>query len=114
MSDDLNSGTVNRATAPKAANAGVYHLQLKPGDVPPYVILPGAPERTLKIARDWTDVKEVASYREYKTVSGKYKDMFIAATSTGRSWVRPCRPGRKWSSAPVSSPVSAPYSRTAP
>ena len=37
---------MNKASAPKAENEGVYHLQLKPGDVPPYVILPGAPERT--------------------------------------------------------------------
>ena len=67
----------------KAENEGVYHLQLKPGDVPPYVILPGAPERTLKIAKNWEDVKVVASYREYKTVTGKYKGMDMACTSTG-------------------------------
>ena len=58
---------VNRASAPKAEKEGVYHLQLKKGDVPPYVILPGAPERTVKIAKNWENVKEVASYREYKT-----------------------------------------------
>ena len=69
---------MNKASAPKAENEGVYHLQLKPGDVPPYVILPGAPERTLKIAKNWEDVKEVASYREYKTVTGKYKGMDMA------------------------------------
>ena len=51
---------VNRASAPKAENEGVYHLQLKKGDVPPYVILPGAPERTVKIAKNWENVKEVA------------------------------------------------------
>lgn len=74
---------VNRASAPKAENEGVYHLRLKPGDVPAYVILPGAPERTLKIAKNWKDAKEVASYREYKTVTGKYKGMQMACTSTG-------------------------------
>ena len=74
---------VNKASAPKASNDGVYHLQLRPGDVPGYVILPGAPERTVKIAKDWEDVEEVAFYREYKTVRGKYKGMEIACTSTG-------------------------------
>ena len=74
---------INKASAPKAENQGVYHLQLKPGDVPEYVILPGAPERTLKIANDWEEVKEVAFYREYKTVTGRYKDMEIGCTSTG-------------------------------
>jgi len=74
---------INKASAPKSDNKGVYHLQLKQGDVPEYVILPGAPERTMKIAKDWEEVKEVASYREYKTVTGKYKDMEIGCTSTG-------------------------------
>lgn len=74
---------INRASAPKAENEGVYHLQLKKGDVPGYVILPGAPERTLKIAKAWENVKEVASYREYKTVTGTYKGVELACTSTG-------------------------------
>ena len=74
---------INKASAPKAENEGVYHLQLKKGDVPSYVILPGAPERTLKIAKNWENVKEVASYREYKTVTGEYKGMEMACTSTG-------------------------------
>lgn len=71
------------ASAPKAHNDGVYHLKLKHGDVPGYVILPGAPERTSVIAKNWSDVQEVASYREFKTMTGTYKGMKLAATSTG-------------------------------
>ena len=71
------------ANAPKAHNDGVYHLQLEPGDVPGYVILPGAPERTGVIAKNWSNVREVASYREFKTMTGTYKGMKLAATSTG-------------------------------
>ena len=74
---------INKASAPTAANDGVYHLQLRKGDVPPYVILPGDPGRTLRIANNWNNVKEVAHYREYKTVTGSYEGMFQAATSTG-------------------------------
>ena len=33
---------INKASAPKAANEGVYHLQLKQGDVPPYVNTSGS------------------------------------------------------------------------
>jgi uridine phosphorylase len=73
----------NKASAPKAENAGVYHLQLKPGDVPAYVLLPGAPERCPVIAKNWETSREVASYREYKTVTGTYKGTPIACTSTG-------------------------------
>lgn len=73
----------NKASSPKAENNGVYHLQLKPGDVPGYVLLPGAPERCAIIAKNWETSKEVASYREYKTITGTYKDTPIACTSTG-------------------------------
>jgi uridine phosphorylase len=73
----------NKASAPKAENAGVYHLQLKPGDVPGYVLLPGAPERCPVIAKNWDSSREVASYREYKTIAGTYKGTPIAVTSTG-------------------------------
>ena len=78
----MKAGAVS-ADAPKARNEGVYHLQLKPGDVPGYVILPGAPERTVIIAKNWSGVREVASYREFKTVTGTYDGMKLAATSTG-------------------------------
>ncbi|MCL2010004.1 MAG: nucleoside phosphorylase [Synergistaceae bacterium] len=77
------SKTEKRADAPKAHNEGVYHLQLKPGDVPGYVILPGAPERVALIAKNWSDVREAAYYREFKTMTGAYKGMRLAATSTG-------------------------------
>jgi uridine phosphorylase len=73
----------NRADAPRVSGGGVYHLHLKPGDVPGYVLLPGAPERTALIAKHWSDVKEIASSREYKTVTGNYAGMRLAATSTG-------------------------------
>ena len=72
-----------KAMAPTDDDGKVYHLRLANGDVPPYVILPGAPERTKIIAENWQDAKEVASYREYTTVSGLYKNMPIATTSTG-------------------------------
>jgi len=79
----LEKDKIVRATAPTTADNAVYHLKLKQGDVPEYLLLPGAPERTLVIAESWQDVNEIASYREYKTVTGSYKGMPQAATSTG-------------------------------
>ena len=73
----------NKASAPKAANEGVYHLRLRNGDVPLYVILPGAPERTAIIAKSWENPKELAFYREYRTFRGNYKGVELACTSTG-------------------------------
>jgi len=47
------------------------------------MILPGAPERTTIISKNWEDANEVASYREYKTVTGRYKGVPLGTTSTG-------------------------------
>jgi len=74
---------LQKASAPTDEDGRVYHLRLGKGDVPEYMILPGAPERTMIIARKWQDVREVASYREYKTVTGSYKDIPVGTTSTG-------------------------------
>jgi len=71
------------ATAPTDDDGKVYHLRLGKGDVPQYMILPGAPERTTIIAQNWDDVQEVAQYREYKTVTGRYKGVPLGTTSTG-------------------------------
>lgn len=79
----MNKTLVNKASSPRAGDDTVYHLRLKQGDVPNYVLLPGAPERTLVIAQEWEDVQEVASYREYKTVKGNYQGTPISCTSTG-------------------------------
>lgn len=78
MTDEMK-----RANAPKSDGGAVFHLRLRPGDVPGYVILPGAPERTLIIGQDWENSREIASSREYKTVRGSYKGMELACTSTG-------------------------------
>jgi uridine phosphorylase len=72
----------NLASAPKSGKA-MYHIRCEKGDVPRYVIIPGDPGRTEKIAEYWDEWKEVANYREYRTLNGKYKGMDIAATSTG-------------------------------
>jgi len=71
------------AAAPTDDDGKVYHLRLAKGDVPQYMILPGAPERTTIIAQNWDDVLEVAQYREYKTVTGRYKGVPLGTTSTG-------------------------------
>jgi uridine phosphorylase len=73
----------NTATAPTDGDGRVYHLRLKEGELPPYVILPGDPGRTEKIASHWDGAKELAFNREYRTFAGSYKGVPIATTSTG-------------------------------
>ena len=77
-----NEGVTSSAERP-LIRGRAYHLMLKPGDVAPYVLLPGDPERVPKIAELWDEGREVARHREYVTYTGKYKGVLISATSTG-------------------------------
>jgi len=60
-----------------------YHINLKPGDVGRYVLLPGDPGRVPKIAAFFDEAKEVAFNREYRTYTGFVDGIKISCTSTG-------------------------------
>jgi uridine phosphorylase len=60
-----------------------YHLKLAPGDVAPYVLLPGDPGRVPLVASTWEEAREVASNREFVTFTGTYRGVPISCTSTG-------------------------------
>lgn len=60
-----------------------YHLQIRPGDVGRYVILPGAPKRCEKIAAHFDDVRLIADGREYVTYTGTLNGEKVSVTSTG-------------------------------
>ncbi len=74
---------LSSASSPVDEAGRVYHLMVKPGDVSRYVLLPGDPGRVLRIASFWDESWKVAEHREYLTYSGRYKGVFISATSTG-------------------------------
>ncbi|MEM7346028.1 MAG: nucleoside phosphorylase, partial [Chloroflexota bacterium] len=60
-----------------------YHLRVQPGDVGKYVLLPGDPDRVLRIAKHLDNAREIVFHREYRTCTGSYKGITISATSTG-------------------------------
>ena len=60
-----------------------YHLNIKPGDVGKYVILPGDPKRCAKIAKYFDDPKLIADNREYVTYTGYLDGEKVSVTSTG-------------------------------
>lgn len=60
-----------------------YHVQLKPGDVGKYVILPGDPKRCEKIAAHFDNPVLVADSREYVTYTGYLDGVKVSVTSTG-------------------------------
>jgi len=77
----VNSKTLNKE---KETQGKVqYHIHVKPGDVGKYVLLPGDPDRVLRIAKYLDDPREIAFHREHRTCTGSYKGITISATSTG-------------------------------
>ncbi len=60
-----------------------YHLQIRPGDVGRYVILPGDPKRCEKIAKHFDNPVLVADSREYVTYTGYLNGEKVSVTSTG-------------------------------
>lgn len=60
-----------------------YHLNIKPGDVGRYVILPGDPKRCKKIAEHFDNAEFIADNREYVTYTGYLDGEKVSVTSTG-------------------------------
>ena len=60
-----------------------YHIHLSPGDVGKYVLLPGDPARSDRVAAYLDDAKLVANNREHRTYTGYNKGVKISVTSTG-------------------------------
>ncbi len=71
------------ARRPETAEREQYHIEVKPGEVAETVLLPGDPQRVVKISSGWDSFQEVASHRQYVTHTGLYKGTPISACSTG-------------------------------
>lgn len=60
-----------------------YHIEAKAGDLKGPVLLPGDPERALRIAKTWDTYKKIAEHRQYYSYTGKIYGTDISVTSTG-------------------------------
>jgi uridine phosphorylase len=60
-----------------------YHINCKRGDLAQYLLIPGDPERVSKIAKQWSNAKQVSSHREFRAFTGTYKSVRVSATSSG-------------------------------
>ena len=60
-----------------------YHIQVAPGEVGKYVILPGDPKRCASIAKYFDDPVLIADNREYVTYTGYLDGEKVSVTSTG-------------------------------
>lgn len=61
----------------------LYHIQVAPGEVGKYVILPGDPKRCKKIAEHFENAELIADNREFVTYTGFLDGEKVSVTSTG-------------------------------
>lgn len=60
-----------------------YHIGCKKGDLADYLLVPGDPDRVPKIAQFWDSAKEIATHREFRSLTGRYKGVRVSALSSG-------------------------------
>jgi uridine phosphorylase len=60
-----------------------YHIDLGPGELAEYLLLPGDPDRTSRIARLLDDIELERRHREFATVTGTYRGLRVSIVSTG-------------------------------
>lgn len=70
-------------TTAQDENQVMHHVHLKKGDVGRYILLPGDPGRSEKIARYFDNSQFVASNREFVTYTGTLLGEKVSVTSTG-------------------------------
>lgn len=64
-------------------DGSVYHLKLKPNNISDSIILVGDPQRVDLISKHFHSIEFSVSNREFKTVTGVYKNKRISVISTG-------------------------------
>lgn len=57
--------------------------EAKPGDIAPYVLVPGNKDRVRRFAAAWDDARQVADHYEWLIYTGTYRGIRISACSTG-------------------------------
>jgi uridine phosphorylase len=60
-----------------------YHIGLGPGELAEYILLPGDPDRTARIASRFDSVEREHRHREFASVTGRYRGERVSVVSTG-------------------------------
>jgi uridine phosphorylase len=60
-----------------------YHIDLAPGEVADYVLLPGDLDRTERIATFLDDIEVERQHREFSSVTGHHRGLRVTVVSTG-------------------------------
>jgi uridine phosphorylase len=79
--EDLPTSADHRVALP--AGERQYHIGLGRGDLAEYILLPGDPDRTARIATRLDTIELERRNREFATVTGSYRGQPVSVVSTG-------------------------------
>jgi uridine phosphorylase len=60
-----------------------YHIGLGPGELAEYILLPGDPDRTARIASRFESIELEHRHREFASVTGRFRGERMSVVSTG-------------------------------
>jgi uridine phosphorylase len=60
-----------------------YHIGLGPGQLAEYILLPGDPDRTARVATRLDSIELEHRHREFATVTGTFRGLRVSIVSTG-------------------------------
>ena len=60
-----------------------YHIGLGPGELAEYILLPGDPDRTSRIASRFESIELEHRHREFASATGRYRGLRVSVVSTG-------------------------------
>ena len=60
-----------------------YHIGLGPGELADFILLPGDPDRTARIATRLDSIEREHRHREFASVTGTYQGLRVSILSTG-------------------------------
>jgi uridine phosphorylase len=60
-----------------------YHIGLGPGELAEYILLPGDPDRTARIASRFESIEREHRHREFASVTGRFRGERVSVVSTG-------------------------------
>jgi uridine phosphorylase len=60
-----------------------YHIGLGPGELAEYILLPGDPDRTSRIASRFESIEVEQRHREFASVTGQFRGQRVSVVSTG-------------------------------
>ncbi|MCI0581585.1 MAG: nucleoside phosphorylase [Chloroflexi bacterium] len=60
-----------------------YHIDLGPGELAEYILLPGDPDRTALVATRFDSIELERRHREFVSLTGTYRGLRVSVVSTG-------------------------------